>query len=302
MKLNDREWREFYIGGNDGIFKITSTSSGIDKNKLIDTGEQGNIPYITRTEINNGINLFVLEKQKDNCRIDEGNVITIGLDTQTVFYQQHRFYTGQNIQVLRHPKLNKINSLFIIPLLKVQMKKFNWGGNGATLGRLFRTKLMLPVDSSNNPDWVFMESYIKEQYKIKEDAYKKYVKEVKKDMNYQELISLDKKEWKEFFLTDLFPVIQRGKRLTKANQIDGTIPYVSSTSLNNGVDNYVSNSEKVRRFADCLTVANSGSVGSSFYQPFEFVASDHVTHFKNSDMNKYVYLFIAVYDNLKLPH
>lgn len=58
--------------------------------------------------------------------------------------------------------------MFIISMLKVQMKKFNWGGNGATLGRLCRTKLMLPIDNTGEPNWSFMEDYIKnmEQKKV----------------------------------------------------------------------------------------------------------------------------------------
>lgn len=73
----------------------------------------------------------------------------------------------------------------------------------------------------------------------------------------------------------------------------GSIPYVSSSALNNGVDNFVSNDKGVRKFSDCLSLANSGSVGSTFYEPFEFVASDHVTHLKNEEFNKYHYLFLA---------
>ncbi len=42
-----------------------------------------------------------------------------------------------------------------------------------------------------------------------------------------------------------------------------------------------------------MSLANSGSVGSSFYEPFEFVASDHITHLKNEDFNKYHYLFLV---------
>ena len=57
LRLTDVEWGVFFIGGNDGIFDITSTGSGIDKNKLNDT--EGRVPYITRTDLQNGINLFV---------------------------------------------------------------------------------------------------------------------------------------------------------------------------------------------------------------------------------------------------
>lgn len=95
-----------------------------------------------------------------------------------------------------------------------------------------------------------------------------------------------------FYLSDLFS-IQRGKRLKNDDHKSGDIPYVSSSATNNGVDDYVSNVEKVRIFDNCLTLANSGSVGSTFYHPYNFVASDHVTSLKQAGMDKYCYLFIA---------
>lgn len=49
----------------------------------------------------------------------------------------------------------------------------------------------------------------------------------------------------------------------------------------------------MRLYKNCLSIANSGSVGSSFYEPFEFVASDHITHFQNDDFDMFIYLFIA---------
>lgn len=107
------------------------------------------------------------------------------------------------------------------------------------------------------------------------------------------MLNLNDREWRPFFLTEVFPIIQRGKRLKSEDHVPGRMPYVSSSAMNNGVDNFVSNTQKVRIFSNCLSLANSGSVGSSFYEPFAFVASDHVTHLKNEQYNKYHYLFIA---------
>ena len=87
--------------------------------------------------------------------------------------------------------------------------------------------------------------------------------------------------------------MRRGKRLIREHQTEGSTPYVSSSALNNGVDNFIGNDVGVRRFNNCLSLANSGSVGSCFYEPFEFVASDHITHLKNDALNIYQYLFIA---------
>ncbi len=111
------------------------------------------------------------------------------------------------------------------------------------------------------------------------------------------MLNLNDREWKPFFLTEIFPTIQRGKRLKSEDHVPGKMPYVSSSAMNNGVDNFVSNTHRVRIFANCLSLANSGSVGSSFYEPFAFVASDHITHLKNERYNKYHYLFIAALTN-----
>ena len=107
------------------------------------------------------------------------------------------------------------------------------------------------------------------------------------------LTDLKSVTWREFFVKDIFPQVQRGKRLIREHQIAGETPYVSSSALNNGVDNFIRNADGVRKFNNCLSLANSGSVGSCFYEPFEFVASDHVTHLKNDKLNAYQYLFVA---------
>lgn len=106
-------------------------------------------------------------------------------------------------------------------------------------------------------------------------------------------MDLKKVTWREFSLIEIFQTIQRGKRLKKEDHLEGNIPYASSTSLNNGIDGFIGNDGNVRTFKNCLTIANSGSVGSTFYQPFKMIASDHVTKLQNDSFNKYIYLFLA---------
>ena len=45
------------------------------------------------------------------------------------------------------------------------------------------------------------------------------------------MLNLNDREWRPFFLTELFPEIQRGKRLKTENHIPGKTPYVSSSAL-----------------------------------------------------------------------
>lgn len=291
--MSDRCWKEFWLSGADGIFQLKATASGIDGNKLI-SGESQTTPYISRSDSMNGVKSFVSSKQKSKYIIDSGNCITIGLDTQTVFYQPHSFFTGQNIQVLRNKDLSQELALFLVETIRKQMVKFNWGGNGATLGRLARLKIMLPVDKNGEPDFEYMESTIREIKKAKTIEYREFLKKELKSIRYVDIPKLDEKEWAAFHIVDLFDKVQRGKRLKTEDHIVGSTPYISSTAINNGIDNFIGNTKNVRRYANCLSLANSGSVGSCFYEPFEFIASDHVTHLKKNGINKYQYLFLSV--------
>ena len=98
--------------------------------------------------------------------------------------------------------LSKFSSLFIIPLLKIQMEKFNWGGNGATLTRLKRTRIVLPIDSYGNPNWKFMEAYIKQEMKKQSQRVITYYENKLMKLGF-ELLDYDV-EWKEFKVKDIF--------------------------------------------------------------------------------------------------
>lgn len=113
------------------------------------------------------------------------------------------------------------------------------------------------------------------------------------DLRHVDVPSLEEKEWRAFLVAEIFDVIQRGKRLKNADHVPGKTPYVSSTANNNGVDDYITATPGTRVFSDCISLANSGSVGSAFYEPFEFVASDHVTHLKKNGASKLLYLFLT---------
>ena len=289
LTLDSVEWGEFFIGGKTGLFDITSTSSGIDKNKL--NQSEGNIPYITRSEENNGINLFVSDEQNSKYQKDTGGVITIGLDTQTVFYQPQEFYTGQNIQILKNEKLSKFSSLFIIPLLKIQMEKFNWGGNGATLTRLKRTRIVLPIDSYGNPNWKFMEDYIKQEMKKQSQRVITYYKNKLMKLGF-ELLDLEV-EWKDFWMEDILD-ISSGVRLTKADQVGGDMPFIGASDANNGVTEFVGNTNKSLD-SNVLGVNYNGSVVENFYHLYECIFSDDVKRVKFKDKeygDEFTYLFL----------
>lgn len=101
------------------------------------------------------------------------------------------------------------------------------------------------------------------------------------------------KDFKYFRFSDFFDY-ERGKRLTKENQIAGDIAYISSTAINNGIDNYITPPSYMKVYHNKLTLSNSGSVAYLFYHDYEFVASDHVMVIwaKDFELSKYIALFL----------
>lgn len=160
-RLSEKEWKVFPAFGENGLLHIATTSSSIDGIKLKD-GTTKRVPYITRSDANNGVARFVSDSNYEFGSDDSG-CITVGLDTQIAFYQPHKFVTGQNIQVITGEQLNEATAQFLVTTLKEQMQaKFNWGGNGATLGRMKRLEVMLPIDDKGNPDYDYMAQYASE--------------------------------------------------------------------------------------------------------------------------------------------
>ena len=86
-------------------------------------------------------------------------------------------------------------------------------------------------------------------------------------------MNLDISSWKKFRLGDLFE-IKKGKRLTSADQIPGTTPYIGAIDSNNGVANYIGQSPIHE--GNTISLAYNGSVGEAFYQPEPFWATDDV--------------------------
>lgn len=286
MDLKNVQWGEFEIGN------LFYTYTGGDL--IISRITKGNIPIISHSMFNNGVAEWtspisgqkLFDYTKTISLADRGNFYA--------FTQKIDFYIGTRVKALeaKFSYCNKEILQFICPLINKQSVKFSYGNN-ATSG-IEKLKILIPIKKNGKPDFAFMEQYIQHKEQEKIEKFQNYIaKRIEQVKDFKEVEALNQKEWREFYLKEVFPKIQRGKRLKKGDHIKGEMPYASSSAFNNGIDGFVSNKDKVRIFKNCLTLANSGSVGSTFYQPFHFVASDHVTKLENNSYNKFVYLFIS---------
>lgn len=281
LSLDSRNWDAFFI---EDVAEILSGRDIYERERL-----DGLIPYITATANNNGIGYFVANSNETL----ESNCLSVNRNGSVgyCFYHPYKALYGNDTRKLRPKKNNKYISLFISLCITKQREKYGYGYKMGT-GRLKRQRILLPIDENNNPDWQFMEDYMKAK---EQQILKPTIEKLCKYLIINEIITggkLSHAHWKAFYFTEVFTEIQRGKRLKKADHSEGRTPYISATALNNGVDGFVGNESGVRKFSNCLTVANSGSVGSAFFHQYEFVASDHVTQLKREGLDKYAYLFM----------
>lgn len=289
-KLNEKEWRTFPAFSDDGLFHIATTSSSIDAVRLKD-GDDKTVPYVTRSDMSNGVARFVSAENYD-FGSDDGGCITVGLDTQTAFYQPHKFVTGQNVHVVTGEQLSEEVAFFLVTILREQMQaKFNWGGNGATLGRMKRLLVMLPVNDNGKPDYGYMAQYASEMRGGMLMRYRNYVAGQLSQLEYKDIPALDEKVWHEYALEELFSV-GAGKRLTNADKIEGNRPFIGATDNSNGITGFVGNSN-TSYDKNVLGVNYNGAPCIAFYHPYECIFSDDVKrlHLLHHEDNEYVLLF-----------
>lgn len=105
---------------------------------------------------------------------------------------------------------------------------------------------------------------------------------------------ISEENWSEYRMGDLFRFV-KGRRLTKADMIDGDTNYLGAISENNGVRQHIQVEPEDISAPNCITVNYNGSVGEAFYQSEPFWASDDVNilYADGWEMNKYNALFIV---------
>ena len=287
-KSDDKLWKPISIGSQFELHR------GRESKTTVDAG--GKLPFVSAKKTDNGYRMFV---KTPSTRISRN---TLSLNNNGDggagfgYYQPYEYTIDVNTTALvphQNIPMNKHIGLFWVSCFTWMHDYF---GNARTLSnkRAKTTRIMLPVTDSGCPDYEYMAEYVQELRKKMLIKYQAYVKKRIAELgDYVEIPTLSEKKWGAVHLTDVFDSVSRGKRLKKADHVEGNIPYVSSTALTNGNDGTCGNSEGVRKFAHCLTLANSGSVGSCFYHPYQFVASDHVTALQRTGMSEFGYLALS---------
>jgi len=152
-RFDELEFGEFRVGE---LFNINSYKKRFDANKVNIT-ENGN-PYVVRTALNNGIRGYINE---DEQFLNEGNTISFGQDTATMFYQEKPYFTGDKIKIVKSKddRFNKKNAHFFISTMAKSFSSFSWGGSSFSVKIIGNQIMQLPT-KNNKPNYDIMETLI----------------------------------------------------------------------------------------------------------------------------------------------
>ena len=284
LDLHDREWKDFRL------LDYFRHEKG-NQNNMAEL-RPGAFPLVSARNANNGYKDFVSENEKKHSF--EGFCLTINNDGDggagISYYQPCKMLLDSHVTAL-YPKASMTEEIlkFFSACITAQREKF---GHGYPLNntRLSVFRVMLPVDESGNPDYAFMEQYIKER---EQQIIQNYIDYIGDNVQIGEegITPLNQKEWKEFFVEDVVTILP-GRDIYDAERIPGKTPYVSSSSVNNGICHFVNNANDTLE-ANCISVNRNGSVGFAFYHPYEALFSNDCRKLRPKYKSNYISLFIA---------
>lgn len=160
--LNVQDWKYFLL---KDICKITMGNK-MDATAMTTDNPEYN--FVGRSADDNGVAMKVDAVYTENDELIEpypAGCITIALGGSlgSTYLQKEPFYTSQNVSVLEFPKeVSDSAKLFLCTLIHNE-SLYKYFPFGRELNTHIRTDFgfTIPVDTDGNPNWQFMEDYIK---------------------------------------------------------------------------------------------------------------------------------------------
>lgn len=162
------KFRSFFITDDkhrtDGVFKVNNSHNILQSSIVVGSG---NTPYVTAGEGNNSVYAYI---SYEKGQIEEGNAIMIGGKTMVVTYQAEDFFSNDSHNLVLYAKDDRLRKeliqLFMVASLSKSLKpKYSWG-DSISKSKIKKDRFYLPVTSSGEIDYHFMETYIRAQEKL----------------------------------------------------------------------------------------------------------------------------------------
>lgn len=271
-KIDISKWGEFEVGE---LFDIHPTKAYKMTNSTL-MELDGENEVIVNSSFNNGVGGYTNQNNTE-C----GNIITFSDTTSaaSIFYHEQPFVGYAHVQGMypigKYKNCwTKYSYLFFVTIYRNRAMGLNYDYvNKFTRESAKQIIVKLPINTSGDLNFEYMEDYIKEIENSVKSSLNKFEQE-KYLQNKCNIIN-----WKPFHLYDIFDIDSGTKMDRIAMKFNNpTINFVGRSGVNNGVTACVDEVEGYKPYkAGNLTLALGGAyLGSCFVQDKDFYTSQNV--------------------------
>ena len=154
-KMDISKWQEFSLGGDNGLFKIVKGTRLTKANM-----KEGNINFIGSSSVNNGVTNRISNLE----HIHPANLITVNYNGSIgeAFYQEEPFWASDDVNIF-YPNFKQSFeiAMFLIPLIRKVGQKYKFVDKWK-LEDMCNDKILLPINNNGEPNWEYMENYMKD--------------------------------------------------------------------------------------------------------------------------------------------
>ena len=270
------------------------------KGKPLSKYEEGETPYVTGSQSNNGVVGYINAPKKD---ISKGNCIVVDPIKGLCMYQENDFvgrgFSGASINALYIEGMDETSAMFIIAAIKkvsLKVASYSYLFNS---NKLAEAEIMLPTldaldadspYSSNGyvPDWKYMKDRVAELEKDRVAELENYL--IASGLNDYEFGNLLKKM--------SAPYLGKGRKqdnVSKVRTSEFNLPLINCKYGNNGIM-YYGREKDFRSYESVLTIIYNGppTEGQVYYQEKIGVYTDaYIVKLKSKEMSKELGLYLT---------
>ena len=243
----------------------------------------GRYRYVARTSQNNGIRGYIDE---DTAFLNDGQTISFGQDTATIFYQDLPYFTGDKIKILSLLKgsLSSKAACYLLGTMRKAFANFQWGVDSFDEDVLKDVSVIVPI-SQGEVDFNYMEAYIgilKSEYASKINSFLEKYSLIDCTLSDAEASALQRLQcgeviWKPFVMNKVFaqlkaPYLRKGTRrqdhVSRIRTSEYCLPVVCAKRGDNGIMKY-GRREDFTAHSNVLSIIYNGAIAAGLVYAHE---------------------------------
>jgi len=259
---------------------VSSPKKKYDANKL---SFGGAYRYVARTSQNNGIRGYIDE---DTAFLNDGQTISFGQDTATIFYQDLPYFTGDKIKILTllNGDLSSTAACYLLGTMRKAFANFQWGVDSFDEDKLKEVCVVVPI-SKGRMDLNYMETYsglLASEYISKINSFLETHSLADCTLTATEEAALQRLQcgkvcWKPFAMNEMFaplkaPYLRKGTRrqdhVSRIRTKEFCLPVVCAKRGDNGIMKF-GRREDFTAHSNVLSIIYNGAIAAGLVYAHE---------------------------------